>query len=94
MSDRPFNCPKCCKPTNIPDVWCDECGGRMAQMNVHMLLDGLRCAEQYEREFTEQMIDRDDEAGPGRMHALVALKLAARNVASEFVDEIARRADK
>ena len=94
MRDRPFNCPKCMKPTNIPDVWCADCGGEMAQINVHMLLDGLRTAERYEREFTQRLIDRDEECGPGERISLVRLKLAAHETASMFIDEIARRAER
>ncbi len=95
MGDRPFNCPKCCKPTNMPDVWCDDCGGALAQLNIQMVLDGMRCAEFYEQQITDQMVDREDDTiGPGRIMALVRLKMAAHEIARMFHDEVVRRAER
>jgi hypothetical protein len=67
----------------------------MAHLNVHMLLDGMRTAERYEREFTEGLCDAErQDAGPGERAALISLKLCAHDTARRFINEIARRAEK
>lgn len=64
----------------------------MKDLNIYMLLAGLRTAEQYEREITERMIDRD-QVGPGERAVLCSLKLAASKTAREFTEEIATRSE-
>jgi hypothetical protein len=95
MSDRPFNCPKCNTPTEFDETLCADCQpSAFDNMNIHMLLDGMRTAERYEREFTEQLCDAErTDAGPGERAALISLKLCAYDTARKFITEIARRAE-
>ncbi len=101
MSDRPFNCPRCNTPVENEDDLCDTCKASKIThqdhtyrgMNIHMLLDGMRTAERYVRELTEQLCQPEDEVGPGERMALIDLKLAAHASARAFIDEIAQRAE-
>jgi len=67
----------------------------MKDLNIHMLLDGMRTAERYEREVTEALCQSSrDDIGPGERAALIDLKLAAHASARKFIDEIAARTEK
>ena len=102
MSDRPYNCPRCNAPVENNDELCDTCtaskithqDATYSGMNIYMLLDGMRTAERYEREFTERLCQQDEDAiGPGERLALINLKLAAHESARTFIEVIARRAE-
>jgi len=67
----------------------------MHDLNIHMLLDGMRTAEAYERDMTERLCAPDacTEVGPGERLALCFLKTAAHDTARKFVDEVDKRVD-
>lgn len=67
----------------------------MHDLNIHMLLDGIRTAEAYERDMTERLCapDASTDVGPGERLALCFLKSAAHDTARKFVEELARRVD-
>lgn len=67
----------------------------MHDLNIYMLLDGLRTAEACDRDLAERLGQPDDstDVGPGERLALCILKTATHDAARKFITEIVKRTE-